>query len=75
MNVEVIEKLRAELPPVFTRKEIVRYLGGVIAEGTLANLAVMKQGPPSFRSRRHVAYERDKFLEWFANWSNPTPLQ
>lgn len=71
----IIEKLRAELPFLFTRKEIVRHLGGVIAEGTLANLAVMKKGPPSFRSRRHVVYERDKFLKWFADWSKPKPLQ
>lgn len=67
-STQVVEKalanLRASLPPIFRRKDIPRLFGGCLCRGTLANLG--KNGPPFFRQGRHVVYERDAFLNWYA---------
>lgn len=64
----IIAKLRAELPAVFARREVSRLFGNIISPKTLANLDSSGDGPPRFRSRRHVCYERDAFLDWLASW-------
>ncbi len=41
---------------------------GVIAPGTLANLASKKQGPPCISKHGKAIYEKDSFLDWLADW-------
>ena len=60
--------LRKTLPPIFRRKDVPLLFGNCIAVGTLANLG--QQGPPFFRQGRHVVYERDSFLIWYAGILN-----
>jgi len=55
------------LPPAFSRQKVEEYLPGVIKAKTLANLESLGQGPPCFKSGRHVSYVREDFLNWLAN--------
>jgi hypothetical protein len=61
----IINKLKESMPPVFTRKELPKLLGGILTVGHICNLDSSQQGPPRMRLKRHVIYERDSFLEWF----------
>jgi len=63
-----LEELREVLPPVFTRTKASELLGGIISAKTLANLGIRKEGPPAFRSSRHVIYHRESFLAWLSQW-------
>lgn len=66
MNINhIIDKLNESMPPIFTRKELPKLLGGILTVGHICNLDSSNQGPPRMRLRRHVIYERDSFLEWF----------
>jgi hypothetical protein len=60
----IIEQLTATLPPIFSRREICKYLGGLFSVGGLANLDCEGSGPPRVRVGRTVAYEKTSFLEW-----------
>ena len=60
--VSVMDKLAAELPVIFTRKEIEKLLGGTISAGTLANLG--KNGPNYVIFSNKAVYEKSSFLEW-----------
>jgi len=62
---QLINSLRQELPPVFSRKVASRMTGGLFAPGTLANLDSMGQGPGGVRVGKAIAYERERFLAWF----------
>ncbi len=65
MAEDVLEKLRAGLPPIFARKEVGRLTGGLVAAGTMANLDSQGLGPSRrIRTGRHVIYERDSFIAW-----------
>ena len=69
---DLLENLRKELPPVFTRSAVPRLLGGCIASGTLANCDCAKEGPDgSFRMGRKICYRREPFLEWFGKQLSP----
>jgi len=69
MNINhIINKLTESMPPVFTRKELPKLLGGILTVGHICNLDAAKQGPPRLRLKRHVIYERDSFLEWFKSY-------
>ena len=59
-----IDRLRAELPPVFPRKTASKMLGGAIASGTLANLDCQGVGPGGVLMGKIICYERESFLAW-----------
>jgi hypothetical protein len=63
---EIIEFLRQELPPIFTRKTAERVLGGIISARTLAKLDCQKRGPERKYISNTVFYERMSFLDWLA---------
>lgn len=63
---EMVNCLRAALPPVFARRDIVKYMGSSLPVGTLANLG--KAGPPFVRSRRHAIYSKESFCDWYEDW-------
>ena len=67
----MLEKLRISMPPIIARKELPKYLGGMISVGTLANMG-RKDGPPYRRCSRNAVYERDSFLEWLKAWMEKT---
>lgn len=65
MSDDLLHKLRQELPPVFTRQQASKLLGGLYAPGTLANFDSRGDGPPRrVRIGRRIGYERDAFLAW-----------
>ena len=64
----IISKLRVTLPDAFSRSEVKRLMPGVIAPGTLANLASKKLGPPCLCKRGKAIYEKDSFLDWLTTW-------
>lgn len=67
MNVQVIiDRLRLELPPVFTRKIVAKLIGGYLTVGSLANLDSLGEGPGGIRAGKSILYERETFLEWLA---------
>lgn len=64
---EIITNLSKELPPVFARRDVPRFLGGSLAVGTLANLGKEK-GPAYIRRGKHAIYEKNTFLTWYRSW-------
>ncbi len=63
----LIERLRSELPPVFTRSEIGILTGGVCHPGSIRNIESAEgKIPGGFYMRRRRCFERDKFLGWLA---------
>lgn len=67
----IIKTLQDTLPPLFTRKDIPKYLGSIISRGTLANLG-KKNGPPYEIIGNKAVYEKDSFLEWLEKHFNLT---
>lgn len=63
-TVQIIESLKTNLPPVFSRRTAQESLGNIISARTLANLDSLKKGPPKKYLSKNVVYERDSFLEW-----------
>ena len=61
---QLINSLRSELPPIFTRRTASRMTGGYIAKGTLANLDSRGEGPGGVLAKNAVIYEREAFLGW-----------
>lgn len=62
-----LSELLQTLPPLISRKDIDRYLGGIISRGYLANLQSMGEGPPSVKIGRNVAYLRAPFVAWLVS--------
>lgn len=61
----LIERLRDELPPTFTRQFVCEKLGGLITPKTLANLDSLREGPGGrIRVGKKIGYQRDDFLDW-----------
>lgn len=61
----IIGSLKDTLPPVFSREEAAKHLGGLICAKTLSNLDALGKGPSvKLRVGKKVAYERDSFLKW-----------
>jgi len=53
------------LPPVLARKDVSRYLGGIISPKTLANLDSLGEGPSGrFKVGRTVVYPTAALLMW-----------
>lgn len=66
VKTRLIENLREELPPMFSRKEVCERLGGMITPASFANMDCSGDGPPiKVMFSNKVAYERDSFLDWF----------
>lgn len=62
---EFIQTLTANLPPVIARKEVSRFLGGVVASQTLCNADASGEGPEkAFRVGRNIVYRTDSLLGW-----------
>jgi len=64
LTVEIIKKLKAELPPLFGREAVPKLIPGVFSHQTLSNLFSQKKGPPTIKIGRKACYERDSFLQW-----------
>lgn len=56
--------LERDLPPVVSRCEVPRLLGGLISSGRLANLDSEGLGPRRIRVGRKVGYLRADLVQW-----------
>lgn len=64
-KLKLLQQLRMELPPTFSRQFVASRLGGLISAKTLSNLDAKNEGPSNkITLGRKVAYERDDFLDW-----------
>ncbi len=64
MNSDAYAELEHTLPPVISRSEAYRLLGGLISVGRLANLDSLGKGPPRITLGRKVGYLRSPFIAW-----------
>ncbi len=60
--------LAQTLPPIILRKDVGKYLDGLISSGYLANLNSEGKGPKFFTSGRRVVYLREDLIEWLEVW-------
>lgn len=58
------------LPPIVPRKDIDRYIGGIVSKGYLANLDSQGKGPRKFRCGRNVGYLREDLVAWLEERSS-----
>jgi hypothetical protein len=65
-----LSELLKTLPPVVPRKDIDRYLGGLVSKGYLANLDSQGKGPRKFRCGRNIGYLRADLVEWLSSRSH-----
>lgn len=64
-ELDFIELLLAELPPVIARKQIDKFLGGVVASQTLANADGQGEGPEiAYKVGRSIVYKTESLLRW-----------
>lgn len=64
-QLEFIESLLTELPPVIARKQIDKFLGGVVAAQTLANADGQGEGPEiAYKVGRSIVYKTEPLLRW-----------
>jgi hypothetical protein len=61
---EILDSLRRELPPTFTRATAVKMMGGLFTVGTLANLDCLGKGPGGVLIGRKKIYERESYIAW-----------
>jgi len=62
---EFINTLTANLPPVIARKEVGRFLGGIVARQTLSNADAVGLGPDvAYRVGRAVTYRTESLVKW-----------
>ena len=65
----IFEQLDKNLPPVFSREEADRQMGGLIKAKILSNLDATGNGPwVKIRIRKKVCYERRSFLQWLRQY-------
>ena len=65
----IFEQLDKNLPPVFSREEAARQMGGLIKAKILSNLDATGNGPwVKIRIRKKVFYERRSFLQWLRQY-------
>lgn len=62
-----LAELLSTLPSIIARKDIDRYLGGIIFKGYLANLDSKGEGPPKIKIGKNVGYLRRPLVEWLAS--------
>ena len=73
---EFIEALLADLPPVIARKQIDKFLGGVVAAQTLANADGHGEGPEiAYRIGRSVVYKTESLLRWIVQHLGVAKIQ
>jgi hypothetical protein len=64
---EFLDLLAGELPPVIARKDVDRFLGGLVTRKTLANADARGEGPEvAYAVGRNVVYRREDLLEWLS---------
>lgn len=62
---EFISTLVSSLPPVIARKEVNRYLGGMVASQTLSNADSAGMGPEvAYRVGRTITYRTESLVRW-----------
>ena len=62
---ELLDLLAGELPPVIARKDVERFLGGIVTRKTLANADARGAGPDTaYAVGRNVVYRREALLAW-----------
>jgi hypothetical protein len=55
-----------ELPPIFCRQDLDKYIGGIFKPKTLKNMDSKGTGPGvAIRVGKKVAYEKNSFIDWF----------
>ena len=60
-----VNTLLSNLPPVIARKEVVRFLGGIVAPQTLSNADSSGEGPEdAFRVGNSVVYRTESLVRW-----------
>lgn len=65
---EFVSTLVSSLPPVIARKEVKRYLGGMIASQTLCNADSAGVGPEvAYRVGRMVTYRTESLTRWIVD--------
>lgn len=57
-------ELRKSLPPTIARKDIEKYLGGIISKAYLTSLDSQGKGPKRFKLGKTVCYSRDALVDW-----------
>ena len=64
-----IRELLPKLPPVIARKEVTRFLGGVVSSQTLSNADASGEGPKkAFRiGGKFVVYWTDSLVHWLVS--------
>ncbi|GAB7081873.1 hypothetical protein [Megalodesulfovibrio paquesii] len=64
-ELEFIHTLTNNLPPIIARKEVGKFLGGIIAPQTLSNADAAGEGPEvAYRVGRSVAYRTESLVKW-----------
>ena len=79
---DFIKELLPKLPPVIARKEVPRFLGGVVSSQTLSNADASGEGPEkAFRlGGKFVIYRTEALVHWLVshygitNIANPKTL-
>ncbi len=60
-----VNTLLSSLPPVIARKEVMRFLGGIVAPQTLSNADSSGEGPEdAFRVGNSVVYRTESLVRW-----------
>jgi hypothetical protein len=61
--------LEKNLPPVFSREEAAKALGGLLQARTLRNIDMKGTGPKTkVRVGKKVGYERNTFVQWLKQY-------
>ena len=66
---DFIRELLPKLPPVIARKEVSRFLGGVVSSQTLSNADAAGEGPEiAYRlGGKFVIYRTDSLVHWLVS--------
>lgn len=71
-----IQTLLANLPPIIARKEVTRFLGGLVASQTLSNADASGVGPQdAFRVGNSVVYHTESLVRWIVDHFGVEPLK
>ena len=63
-----VHTLLSNLPPVIARKEVTRFLGGIVAPQTLSNADASGEGPEdAFRVGNSVVYRTESLVRWIVD--------
>jgi predicted HD phosphohydrolase len=67
---DLYEYLSEKFPPMFTRQEVTKHLGGMFHYRTLRNLDYKGLGPSSKHhlGNNKVLYSRENFIDWLRDY-------